>query len=245
MVIPLADPESWRPLSERKVDDLASSLDESSIARALEQWCGHNGATVSSSFRRAGLNRARRAQLEWSMPPASGSLKEIRAVARVVLPQEYGQPLSDLTFTLDVIGSSDLEFYDESNSEPATGNWLKISWLRELLDGVLEGITSPTVVASLASLAGVVPEVVPQPRTLSLKSDGNIANLLDLSGLVRISDNDFSSGADLVADPSTNFEITEQRHQQVDYWITQISADAGLIGMEGRLEQLQRSPQNE
>jgi hypothetical protein len=100
-----------------------------------------------------------------------------------------------------------------------------------LLDSLIATLTTPRVVNATADLADVDPILVPPPRAVHLVSDKEIAGFLPPQ-LQPIPGAGGSRGAHLQADPSLALADPGDRAQQVKRWLCQISADAGLSGME-------------
>jgi hypothetical protein len=99
-----------------------------------------------------------------------------------------------------------------------------------LLDAMMATRTSTVNVAAIADLADVDPIVVPLPRVLHIVSRQEIARFLP--PLRAIPSATGSRGAHLRADPALTLSEPQDRARQVIRWLCQISADAGLSGME-------------
>ena len=91
--------------------------------------------------------------------------------------------------------------------------------------------------AAIADLADVDPILVPPPRTLHIVSNPEIARFLPPQ-LQPIPEASGSHGAHLQADPALSLANPEDRARQVNRWLCQIAADAGLTGMERLVAQL-------
>ena len=236
LVLPVAEDKSWRPLSDRQVDALATALDGSPLGSLLSMWSGSLGAADFNRFLREGFNRARHARL---VSAGVGDLAEvphpIEAIAEVNLPDKYGSPNSNLTLTLDLIVRARLAY--AASGFPGPLNWrLGVPELFAILDSFLATLTDDRVVQPLADLAGVDREVVGLPAMLYFTTGPAVADLLHLSGLAPIPDAGPSGGANLYCDPSLDLGDPEERQHQVVAWLQQIALDAGLRGMEQVLD---------
>jgi hypothetical protein len=96
---------------------------------------------------------------------------------------------------------------------------------------MISTLTSPQVVAAIADLADVDPIVVPPPQIVHAVSNGEIARLLP-PNLLEVPGATGSHGAYLRADLALSVADPEDRARQVIRWLCQITADAGLSGME-------------
>jgi hypothetical protein len=232
LVLAVAEHRSWRPLADGRVDALAAALDNSPAGAQLRMWSGVLGATGFSLFHREGFNRARHARL---VSGAVGGSQEvphpIEAIAEINLPDRYGSPNSNLTFTLDFIVQARLAY--AAAQFPAPFGWrLGVSQLFGILDSFLCSLTDDVIVQLLAELAGVDGEIVGQPTMLYFATGPLVGDLLDLHGLAPIPDAGFSGGANLYSDPSLDLRDPKERRQQAVTWLEQIALDAGLRGME-------------
>jgi hypothetical protein len=114
-----------------------------------------------------------------------------------------------------------------------TGEWAA------LLDAVAAALTSPAVIGPVADLAGADPITVPQPRVLHLVSEPAMPDLLP-AGLSPIRGGGVSHGAHMPADPALDLSEPGERAEQVDRWLIQMAADAGLLGMEQLVSKMRR-----
>ncbi len=110
----------------------------------------------------------------------------------------------------------------------------------ELLDSIAATLTSPEVVGPLADLAGVDPITVRQPRALHITSVPFMPGLLPAQ-LSPIRDAGESRGTAMLADPALDMSDPVDRAEQVDLWLNQMAADAGLLGMEQLVAEMRRT----
>jgi hypothetical protein len=238
LVLPVDDSAVWRPLSDRGIDSLATALDGSRVGAVLLAWCGRLGIEAASPFYRSGLNRARTARLVWQAVADQTVRHPVEAIATVTLPDAYGLPASGLTFTLDlVVRARAFLAALPDGPQPPPDHWLTVPQLHELCDALLISLTDAQVAAQLADLAGIDPELVPQPANLNFVTSTDVSELLDISGLKLVPDAGASRGANLMGDPSIDVRDPDERAAQVDSWLQQIGLDAGLRGMERVLEE--------
>ena len=236
LVLPVPEDRSWLPLSERGVDGLAAALWKSPLGSRIRGWAEGAQAPAVSPFVRQGLNRARHARLVGAAVSASEEVPHpVEAIAEVHLPDRYGTPHSDLTFTIDFIVRTRLALAAAAWPEPLTWR-LSILDLYAILDGFLASLTDEAVIQSLADLAGLDRVVVRQPAVLYFATGPTVVDLLELRGLSPIPDTGPSGGAILYADPSRDLHDPKERHGQVVAWLQQIAQDAGLRGMERVVE---------
>jgi hypothetical protein len=108
----------------------------------------------------------------------------------------------------------------------------------ELIDSLVATLTSDSVVTPLAQMAGVDVVAVPQPRVLHVVTQRAITEILQINGLREIPEAGDSRGAHLLGDPVLDLGDPDDRRTQVRRWMSQIALDAGLLGMEQLLVQL-------
>lgn len=114
---------------------------------------------------------------------------------------------------------------------PGARRRLEVSEWAALLDTLMQTLTNPAVVSQVADLADVDPITIRQPRVVHLVSSPPIPDLLPPQ-LVPIPGAGMSHGAHMLGDPALDLSDPTERSEQVDRWLNQISADAGLRGME-------------
>jgi hypothetical protein len=95
------------------------------------------------------------------------------------------------------------------------------------------------VVAAVADLAGIESEVVPQPVNLELAAGRNMDGLLD-PDLPLIPGAGTSRGASLLFNPGYDLNDPGERANQVNEFLREMAMDAGLLGMEARLDEIRR-----
>jgi hypothetical protein len=107
---------------------------------------------------------------------------------------------------------------------------LSVAEWSALLDSVAATLTSPPVIRPIADLAGVDPITVKQPRVLHLTSGPPMPELLpsQLRPYPRWRNVARGSHAG-----RSSLDLTDpaKRSEQVDRWLIQMAADAGLLGM--------------
>jgi len=173
LLIPVDEAATWRPLSERAVEALASSLGSSPLQPALLRWCTDMAIGGFNPFRRSGYNRARHARLAWRPAVGIESLYPVEAIASAQLPSSYGVAASALQFTLDVIIRANPYLTAISPTETVlrTAPYrLPVDRLYTTLDALLATLTDKTVIAALAGMAGIDPVIMPLPANLSTTS---------------------------------------------------------------------------
>ncbi|AGF59708.1 hypothetical protein SHJGH_0042 [Streptomyces hygroscopicus subsp. jinggangensis TL01] len=107
----------------------------------------------------------------------------------------------------------------------------------DLLEGILKTTVDPKVVAEIARIIDVDPALAAQPRELHLVADRQVKDLLRTDGLEEIPDAGASASGVFRANPALDLRDTADRQEQVDDWLRQLGLDAGLTGMENRVEQ--------
>jgi hypothetical protein len=238
LVLPVAEDRSWLPLSDRGVDGLAAALWESPIGSRIRGWAEGAQAPAVSPFIRQGFNRARHARLVAAAISTSAEVPHpVEGIAEVHLPDQFGAPHSDLTFTVDFVVRTRLTLAATGWPEPLSWR-LSAPDLYVVLDGFLAGLTDAAVVQALAELAGLDRVLVRQPAALYFATGPTVVDLLDLHGLSAIPDAGPSGGANLYADPARDLHDPKERRGQVVAWLQQIALDAGLQGMERAIEGL-------
>lgn|GEM_PF-2306039 len=231
LAIPLSDDAAWRPLSERGVDNLASSLNGSPLCDRLQSWNRVIGREQLRPFSLAGLNRSRHARLSWRSMPDLQGVYPIEAVATASIPETYGQNASFLQFTLDITvrESAFRRILDGTNAHAAT---IEVDELRGLLQDLCATLRNRDVTRCLADLSGVDPELVRQPNVVHFVTGPSVIDLLSAHGLRPIPDAGTSRGARLLTKPARDLSDDVDRRDQVAEWMIQIALDAGLRGME-------------
>jgi hypothetical protein len=238
LLVPVDDAVAWRPLSERSVEALANSLNSSPLHRVLLSWCNDMGIDGFTPFHRSGYNRARHVRLAWQAAAGVESLYPVEAVAAAELPAAYGDPSSELQFTLDVIIRANpyLAAISPLGSALGTSPYrLPVSRLYATLEALLATLTDGVVVTAVAGMAGIDPVVMPLPASPDFKTGRDVADLLQPDGLKPIPGAGPSRGASLLANPALDLGDPQERESLVGDWLQQIALDAGLSGMESLL----------
>ena len=230
MFVPVGASATWRPLSERGVQDFADALNNSPLHQFLFHWCASMGDGGMNPFHRSGFNRARKVRLLWQGGPAGAAAFPLEAVAKVDLPDAYGTAVSHLQVSLEVVA----RFRHAGLGKPA----LSITRLHELVDALVGSLVDDEVTKALAALADIDPLAMPQPIGLDFLSYTDTPDLLAGNGLTLVPDAGTSRGANLLADPGIDQRDPAERRSLIDGWLQQIGLDAGLLGMEQILERL-------
>lgn len=242
LVLSVDEAATWRPLSERSVDALADSLNNSPLSSGLIALMVEMGINGFRSFHRSGFNRARRARLAWQADtPDSTNQHPIEAITDVCLIGAYGEQSTSLQLTLDVIvrARTFMAARYPSMTEPF---WeLDMPNLYKIIDGILTALIDLSVVRTLADLAGVDSVIVPQPTNLHFITGPSVKELLNPYGLTPVQEAGSSHGASLIADPTLDLSDNLERQKQLDDWLIQIALDAGLVGMEPLLVEYHNS----
>jgi hypothetical protein len=236
--IPVDEAASWRPLSDRAVDALASALSNSPLHKVLLHWCTDMGLRGFTPFHRSGFNRARHARLVWLASAREEGLHPVEAIAVAELPASYGAAASSLQFTLDVIirANAYLATIIPPGTTHGTGSYrLPVSSLSATLDSLLTALTDRDVIIALASMAGIDPFIMPLPTNLDFVTGPAVGDLLRPEGLQQIPGAGPSHGANLLTNPTLDLTETTERQAQLKDWLQQIALDAGLSGMENLL----------
>jgi hypothetical protein len=241
--VPVSHDAQWRPLSERTVDALAAGLNKSPLEQALCRLLSGANSFGANPFRRHGLNRARLVRLVWSAFPnewPSDRRPPVEATAAVEAPGDYGSSATHLSVHIDVVTrmGSVTEIIQEQSGRAIPPWRVAPQQLGDIIDGLMGTLTSESVVTPLAEMAGVDVVRVPQPRVLHVVTQHPITEVLYLNGLRPIPDAGQSHGAHLLGDPALDLGDSDDRHRQVRMWMSQIALDAGLLGMEQLLDQL-------
>lgn len=173
-------------------------------------------------FHHTGYNRARHTRLAWQAAVGVESLYPVEAVAAAALPSSYGDPSSELQFTLDVVIRANR--YLAAISAPgsalgASSYRLPVSRLYATLEALLATLTDGAVVTALADMAGIDPVVMPLPASLDFKTGPVVADLLLPDGLKPIPGAGPSGGANLLANPALDPFEPQERESQVDDWL--------------------------
>lgn len=230
--LPASESASWRPLSERGVDQLAEALNEGPLGQALRDWASLFGARGTNPFHRRGLNRARRARLVWEAVTQGPVTCPVESIAEVVLPEAYGTSARTMSLTIDFLARGQ-QVMDSAGWPQGTPPWrLPPVQLHGTLLALVAALVDVAVVAALADVAGVEPVLIPQPSSVAFITGPPVDALLAHDQLSPIVDAGTSHGAQLVSDPTLDLSDTAERVEQVDSWLRQIALDAGLRGME-------------
>ena len=96
------------------------------------------------------------------------------------------------------------------------------------------------MIGPVADLAGTDLITVRQPHVLHVVSEPPMPELLPAQ-LSPIRNGGVSHGAHMLADPELDLAEPSERAQQVDRWLIQMAADAGLLGMEQLVSEMRGS----
>jgi hypothetical protein len=237
--LPLGEAASWRPLGDSGIDRLKDALQNSAIARMLSGWASQLGVRGLNPFDRRGANRAHRARLVWQAAEYGPVTHPIEAIAELVMAEPHGAAAPNLSVTVDVVVRAGAVV--EAAGWPAGHSWrLPVPDLYATIDALLEGLTDEVVVQALADIGGVDPAIVPQPTSAHLITGPPVDQLLYPERLTAVPGAGASHGANLVADPTLDLGIWDERHALVDMWVQQIALDAGLRGMEQLIQALRQ-----
>jgi hypothetical protein len=232
--VPAASAALGRPISGRAVDAIAAALDGLRLPSLLMELTGasHGGL---DPFRREGFNRSYIANLVWRLR-LGGEINPFEMNLRIEVPGHYGLTHGgELVLTLQVV--SRLTAWQRSGMPvgypPPAGQYrrLEVTEWAELLESVTTALTFSGVVVPVADLAGIDPIVVRQPRVLHLVTGPPVGHLLP-SQLAEIRGAGQSHGASVLGDPALDLSAAPDRQEQIDRWLNQIGADAGMHGME-------------
>jgi len=153
------------------------------------------------------------------------------------LPTAGGSPTMAMQVTVDILVRA-RAVLAAAKVPAATEAWrLAVPDLFTTVNSLIKALVDPAVVAALAALAGVEPDLVPQPATLHFITGIPVGELLWPHKLTPITDAGTSHGANLLADPARDLADDDERREQVDDWLLQIALDAGLRGMEDLLRE--------
>jgi len=228
-----------RPLSDRAISELAAALDKSPLAETLFSLIRLTSTGIYRTHRRGRTNTSGTATLVWQI--ANGEISPFEMAVRVEAPGQYGHPhIQTVNISMEI--TSRLTAWQYSSTSPlppppGASRWLEAFEWATLLNGMTVTLTDPRVVAAIADLADVDPILMPPPRILHIVSNREIAGFLPPQ-LQPIPDASGSRGAHLQADPTLSLADARDRAQQVNRWLCQIAADAGLSGMEKLVAQL-------
>jgi hypothetical protein len=225
-------PAAWgRPLSQRAIRELATSLDRSRLADVLFALTRLGQADVETFHPEGQANRSNIATLVWRLQPPPPVPFEM--TVRIEVPGHYGRShVGALELTLTVVSrlTAWLNAGRSTVPPPPMRRRLEVTEWAALLDSVAASLTSPDLVGTVADLAGVDPITVRQPRVLHLVSGPPMPELLPPLSPIR--DGGVSHGAHMLADPALDLSNPAERGEQVDRWLDQMGSDAGLLGME-------------
>ena len=233
LILPLGEGRTFRPISDRQIDRLATSLDSSAIGYLVRTWCGAFGISGLNPFHPEGFNRANHARLvSQAVTNLQLARYPVEAVGEVALPDAFRPVASTLTFTLDFTVRVRLLFAEAGNSPPTYLWRLSISSLYEALDCFARTLSDPAVVEELADVAGIATELVGQHQAMHFSTGPTVEQILEMGGLRPIEGAGTSMGATLISDPALDLRNDDERRQQVNAWMERIGRDAGLRGME-------------
>jgi hypothetical protein len=230
IVVPISAAAWWRPISEAGASRLSDAFKESQLGTPLlRQWLVPSGGGSQTPFYRKGLNRARHLRLVSSLVDHAGS-PALEVVASLDLPSPQTPIDSRLHLTVDLNVTP--------QQGPSGKRRIDVDGLHSLVDALLQSLTDTAVVEAVADLAGIEPEVVPQPVNVEFVSGRNVDDLLEQGSLRLIPDAGNSRGASLLVDPGNDLRTPAERVRQVDDFLREIAMDAGLEGMESRIADL-------
>jgi len=177
--------------------------------------------------------------LIWRLEPADPVPFELEV--RIEIPGHYGQSSAgSLVLTLKLVSRLTAWLNaDRSATPPPLRRRLEVSEWAALLDSAAATLTCDEVVAPVADLADVDPITVGQPRVLHVVSGPPIPDLLPAQ-LRPIRGAGVSHGAHMQADPVLDQSDPAERAEQVDLWLNQMGADAGLLGMERLVTEMRK-----
>jgi Schlafen, AlbA_2 len=227
-----------RPLSERAIGELAAGLDKSPLADILFILTGLRDAGLYNTHRRGRPNTSGTATLVWQI--ASGQIPPAEMTVRVEAPGQYGHShVQTLDISVEITSrlTAWRDIQPVQRHQPGTLRVLELAEWAGLLNAMMATLTEPRVIAAIADLADIDPILVPSPRILHLVSGREIARFLPPQ-LRPIAGAAGSHGASMQADPALTLADPHDRTQQVNRWLCQIAADAGLTGMESLVAQL-------
>jgi len=204
-------PAAWgRPLSQRAITGLATSLDRSPLAKALFGLTGRAQADVESFHPEGLANRSNIATLVWRLQPSAPVPFEM--IARIEVPGHYGRShVGALEFSLTMVSrlTAWLNAGRSSTPPPPLKRRMEIAEWAALLDSIAATLTSPEVLGPVADLAAVDTITIRQPRVLHLVSGPPMSDLLP--PLHPIRDGGVSHGAHMLADPELDLSVSPIR----------------------------------
>jgi hypothetical protein len=236
LIVP-AGPAGWgRPISERALGELAASLDRSALADTLAGLTRFADLGVESFHPEGGANRSHAATLVWRLEPSEPVAFEM--TVRIEAPGHYGHShVQTLQLTLTLVSRLTARL-NVGRLGMLPRRRLDTAEWAALLDGMAATLTSPAVTGPVADLAGADPLTVRQPRVLQVVGGPAMPDLLPAQ-LSPIRDGGVSHGAHM-ADPALDLSEPAERAEQVDRWLIQMAADAGLRGMEQLISDMRR-----
>ena len=229
--VPVGPAALGRPLSQRAVRELGTSLDNSVLAGVLFRLTGRSQADVDGFHPEGQADRSNIATLVWRLQPPTPVPFEM--TARVEVPGHYGRShIGVLEFTVTMVSrlTAWLNAGRSSMPPPPMRRRLEIEEWAALLESVAATLTSPDLVSTVADLAAVDPITIRQPRVLHVVSGPPMSELLPPLSPVRGGGE--SHGAHMLADPALDLSDPAERAEQVDRWLSQMGSDAGLLGMD-------------
>jgi Schlafen, AlbA_2 len=229
LIVPAGAAGWGRPISERALGELAASLDHSALAGTLFRLTRFAEADVESFHPEGGANRSHAATMVSRLEPREPAAFEM--TVRIEVPGHYGHShVQALQLTLTLVSRLTARL-NAGRPGMLPRRRLDADEWAALLDGVAATLTSPAVVGPVADLAGADPLTVRQPRVLHIVSGPAMPDLLP-ARLSPIRDGGVSHGAHMLADPALDLSDPAERAEQVDRWLIQMAADAGLRSME-------------
>ena len=239
--VPVGPKAAGRPISQRAVDQIAAGLDRSALAHSLFELTGSQSIGVESFHREGPANRSHVANLVRRVGP--GEVVPFEVAARLEVPGHYGQVQGgDLTLTLKVTSRLTAWLKADLSVTPPPPQWRRLEtpeWAA-LLDSIALTLTCDEIAGPVADLADVDPITIDQPRVLHIVSGPPMPDLLPPQ-LRPIPDAGVSRGAHMQADPVLDLSDPTDRTEQVDRWLIQIGADAGLVGIERLVTEMRAS----
>ncbi|HEY6315853.1 MAG TPA: RNA-binding domain-containing protein [Streptosporangiaceae bacterium] len=235
--VPVGSVALGRPLSQRAVRELGTSLDGSVLARVLFGLTGRSQADVDGFHPEGQANRSNIATLVWRLQPPAPVPFEM--TARIEVPGHYGHShVGALELTVTVVSrlTAWLNAGRSSIPPPPMRRRLEVEEWAAVLDSVVATLTTPELVGIVADLAAVDPITIRQPRVLHVVSGPPMSDLLP--PLTPVRGGGESHGAHMLADPALDLSEPTERAEQVDRWLNQIGSDAGLLGMEDLVEKI-------
>ena len=228
LIVP-AGPAAWgRPISERTLGELARGLDGSALAQALA------GLTGSAD---PGVNRSNTATLVWRL--GAGEPAAFEMTAQIEVPGHHGHShVEALQLTLTMVSrlTARLECQSAGHAAQATaGN-------RRMGGAARFGRIHPHQPGrgrAVCRSGGHRRDHRPAAACPSHRQRASLPDLLP-ARLSPIRDGGVSHGAHMLADPALDLSEPADRGEQVDRWLVQMAADAGLTGMEQLISEMRR-----